>query len=85
DVPQVYVYGDADGLTPAESVEKFTGGLRERLRGEGVDPDEVVRVEKFVQSAHVSHVKNDPRRYWDVVVRTWEASCRGDGKLRCKL
>ncbi|KAG8743410.1 hypothetical protein FRC10_012075 [Ceratobasidium sp. 414] len=83
--PQVYIYGDADLLTPAESVEKFTDGMKERLRKEGVDPDKVVRVEKFVQSAHVSHAKNDSKRYWDAVVRTWEASYRDNGKLRCKL
>ncbi|KAG8709583.1 hypothetical protein FRC09_000578, partial [Ceratobasidium sp. 395] len=78
-VPQVYMYGDADELTPAESVEKFTDGVRERLRAErkGVREeglDEVVRIEKFARSTHVSHAKNDPKRYWDAVVRTWETS-----------
>jgi hypothetical protein len=88
--PRTFIYSDVDDMTPMESVERYVDGVREQLRSEGLDADELVKLEKFVGSPHVSHAKMDPGRYWAAVVRTWEASYRvvvqaESVTLRCKL
>ncbi|QRV76855.1 indole-diterpene biosynthesis protein PaxU [Ceratobasidium sp. AG-Ba] len=74
DITQVYIYGSADLLTPPESVEKYVVDKKERLRKEGVNGDRVIRAERFEGSPHVSHAKVDSKRYWKVVMETWESS-----------
>ncbi|QRV91682.1 indole-diterpene biosynthesis protein PaxU [Ceratobasidium sp. AG-Ba] len=78
-VPQLYIYGDIDLLTPAWSVEKYLSTKKEVLDREGVEADQIVTVEKYEASPHVSHAKKDPKRYWTAVVKVWEASCRDNG------
>ncbi|KAG9120422.1 hypothetical protein FRC07_004091 [Ceratobasidium sp. 392] len=88
-VPQTYIYSDLDELVQTEWVEEYVDAIKERLKSKGVDANEVVNAEKFIGSRHVCHVKRDPARYWDAVVRTWESSCRTESdenkRLRCKL
>ncbi|QRV76856.1 hypothetical protein RhiJN_19701 [Ceratobasidium sp. AG-Ba] len=77
--PQLYIYGDIDLLTPAGSVEKYIASKKEVLDREGVEADQIVTVEKYEASPHVSHAKRDPKRYWAAVIEVWETSCRDSG------
>ncbi|QRW05753.1 hypothetical protein RhiLY_04752 [Ceratobasidium sp. AG-Ba] len=79
--PQLYIYGDIDLLTPAESVERYIAGKKEALDREGVEADKIVTVEKYEASPHVSHAKRDPQRYWTAVIELWEASYRDSGRI----
>ncbi|CAE6436380.1 unnamed protein product [Rhizoctonia solani] len=69
-IPRTYIYSDVDELIPAESVEGHAKKARDLIGG-GAD---VVNLVKFQGSPHVAHARKDPRRYWDTIVRTWEAS-----------
>lgn len=72
-VPRTYIYSDVDELIPVESVEGHARKAKERLVKEGLDP-ELVKLVKFEGTPHVSHSRKDPKRYWETVVETWEAS-----------
>lgn len=54
-VPVALLYGDADALVPAASVEAFEARLRER--------GFVVRASRFAGSPHVAHFVRDPAGY----------------------
>ncbi|RAL12079.1 putative indole-diterpene biosynthesis protein PaxU [Aspergillus homomorphus CBS 101889] len=56
-----YLYSEGDAVVEARDVEAHADEV-ERLGGE------VERV-RFERSAHVSHMKTDPERYWGVVRR----------------
>ncbi|CAE7183448.1 unnamed protein product, partial [Rhizoctonia solani] len=71
-IPRTYIYSDADELIPAESVERHAKKAKELTsRDTGV-----VNLVKFQGSPHVAHARQDPKRYWDTVAQTWEASTR---------
>ncbi|CAE6430757.1 unnamed protein product [Rhizoctonia solani] len=71
-VPRTYIYSDVDELIPSESVEEHAKKARE-LIGRDAGP-KLVKLVKFEGSSHVAHARKDGKRYWDEVVRTWEAS-----------
>ncbi|CAE6436425.1 unnamed protein product [Rhizoctonia solani] len=73
-VPRTYIYSDIDDIIPSESVEGHAKEARQSISGNA--GHELVRLAKFEGSAHVSHARKDGKRYWDEVVRTWEASYR---------
>ncbi|QRW05754.1 hypothetical protein RhiLY_04753 [Ceratobasidium sp. AG-Ba] len=90
DIAQAYIYGSMDLLAPPEGIERYVADKKERLRKEGVNGDRVIRAERFEGSPHVSHAKTDPKRYWKVVMETWESSIwnarTGESrKQMCKL
>ncbi|KAF8599236.1 hypothetical protein BDV93DRAFT_526185 [Ceratobasidium sp. AG-I] len=74
-VPRTYIYSDVDELIPAESVEGHAKKTKELLEKEGLDSG-LVRLVKFEGASHVAHARKDPKRYWETVVQTWEASYR---------
>ncbi|QRW05751.1 indole-diterpene biosynthesis protein PaxU [Ceratobasidium sp. AG-Ba] len=74
-VPRTYLYSDVDELVQMESVEAHANEAKGLLQASGVDPA-LVRLVKFEGSKHVSHVRQDPQRYWAAVVDTWNASFR---------
>ncbi|KAF8707707.1 hypothetical protein RHS03_03579, partial [Rhizoctonia solani] len=69
-IPRTYMYSDADELIPAESVEGHAAKAKELVGGDS----DIVKLVKFRGSPHVAHARKDPKRYWDTVVQTWEAS-----------
>ncbi|CAE6537685.1 unnamed protein product [Rhizoctonia solani] len=71
-VPRTYIYSDVDEIIPSSSVEGHAKKARE-LIGEGAG-SELVRLVKFEGSMHVAHARQDGRRYWGEVMRTWEIS-----------
>ncbi|CAE6472630.1 unnamed protein product [Rhizoctonia solani] len=71
-VPRTYIYSDIDELIPSESVEGHAKKARELIGG--AIGYELVKLAKFEGSSHVAHARKDGKRYWDEVVRTWEAS-----------
>ncbi|KAH7330742.1 hypothetical protein B0J17DRAFT_679440 [Rhizoctonia solani] len=71
-VPRTYIYSDIDELIPSESVEGHAKKARELIGGEA--GSELVKLAKFEGSSHVAHARKDGKRYWDEVVRTWDAS-----------
>ncbi|KAG9111566.1 hypothetical protein FRC07_008042, partial [Ceratobasidium sp. 392] len=73
-VPRTYLYSDVDPLVQTESVEGHAKKVKESLAADGIGSD-VVKLVKFKGSQHVSHARQDPQRYWDAVIKTWEASC----------
>ncbi|KAJ1310803.1 hypothetical protein OPQ81_009323 [Rhizoctonia solani] len=72
-IPRTYIYSDIDELIPPESVERHAKKAKELIGGD----EGAIKLVKFQGSPHVAHVRTDPRRYWDTVVQTWEASFSG--------
>lgn len=64
EVRRAYVYSEADRLVEYRDVEAHAA----RARACGYE----VRLEKFVGTAHVAHVRGDEERYWNVVKEAWE-------------
>ncbi|KEP52304.1 putative indole-diterpene biosynthesis protein PaxU [Rhizoctonia solani 123E] len=69
-IPRAYMYSEVDELIPASSVEGHAKKAKELTGGD----TGVVRLVKFQGSPHVAHARQDPERYWDTVVKTWESS-----------
>ncbi|KAI1382742.1 uncharacterized protein F4822DRAFT_95497 [Hypoxylon trugodes] len=61
-----YVYGKADAMVDWRHVEKHA----EQAAAKGL----AVRKELFEHSPHVSHMRTDGERYWNIVTETWEKS-----------
>ena len=68
DLKRLYIYSQADKLVPADEVESHG---REAIAIIGADR---VRLEDFVTSTHVGHVREDGRRYWSLIDKLWEES-----------
>jgi len=69
EVRRTYIYSDEDELIRPGDVEAHA----EQARAERwLD----VRMEKFVGSKHVAHLRLDPERYWGVVRETWDGGRR---------
>jgi hypothetical protein len=59
-----YIYSDADEICLAKDIKPHAmEAARRGLR---------VRNEVWIGSGHVTHMKLDPQRYWNVVKETWE-------------
>ena len=73
-VPRTYIYGPGDTMILESDVELHAKIARERAIVYDVDrtiAEENVKLEKFVGSAHVNHVKFEAERYWGVIEETW--------------
>lgn len=78
-VPRTYIFSAADNMIFEEDVVANAGFVMEEMKKAGLSTDEVedlVRQENFGATAHVSHLKGDPERYWSIVRETWERSQR---------
>ena len=61
--PRLYLYSAADAIVPARAVEEHAAHAR--MAG---FPVEMVN---FGRSAHVSHARDYPEKYWDAVKGFW--------------
>ncbi|KIJ62853.1 hypothetical protein HYDPIDRAFT_30000 [Hydnomerulius pinastri MD-312] len=68
--PRLYIYSRKDELVPWQEVQQHAETAREK----GLN----VRCEVFEESAHVAHMRLDPKRYWASVQDVWEVACQGD-------
>ncbi|GAA5882670.1 hypothetical protein JCM16303_006537 [Sporobolomyces ruberrimus] len=68
-VPRLYIYSKPDELIPYKDVEAHGRTAREEL---GVE----VRMEEFVGTSHVGHLRGDPERYWKCVEEVWRKSLK---------
>lgn len=64
DTPRLYIYSTKDELIPPEQIEEHA----EEARDLGFN----VRLEKYTNSAHVSHARTEPARYWASVKDFWD-------------
>ncbi|KAI3393443.1 hypothetical protein diail_4279 [Diaporthe ilicicola] len=67
EVRRAYIYSEEDALVDYRHVEEHAASA---VRNGFV----VARLDKFVGSAHVAHVRVDESRYWGIVKDTWENS-----------
>lgn len=65
EVRRSYIYGPGDDLICEEHVE----GHAEDAKRKGLA---MVRLERFIGTKHVQHVRGNEERYWRVVKETWE-------------
>ncbi|KAI5864101.1 hypothetical protein GGS23DRAFT_482632 [Durotheca rogersii] len=63
---RTYIYGTADAMVHSAHIEAHAK--------EAVSKGFLVRGEVFEDSPHVSHMKSDSQRYWNIVVETWKAA-----------
>ncbi|KAJ3551221.1 hypothetical protein NM688_g4834 [Phlebia brevispora] len=61
--PRLYLYSDADVMVPAKFVEEHIAEAKQK----GLN----VHTELFHGSAHVSHARQEPERYWGAVKSLW--------------
>ncbi|KAH9929625.1 uncharacterized protein BXZ73DRAFT_102149 [Epithele typhae] len=67
--PRLYLCSTADKIVPLALIEQHAA----EAKAKGYP----VRVVKFQDSAHVSHAKTDPERYWRAVREFWEEAVIG--------
>ena len=73
-VPRTYIFSKNDTMILDEDVVGHARVAREKLLSEGVrqlEAERAVRLEEFIGTAHVNHVKIDSDRYWAIVKDTW--------------
>ncbi|CAH0020755.1 unnamed protein product [Clonostachys rhizophaga] len=63
---RVYIYSGTDVLIDDKGVESHAADAEAK----GFS----VKLEKFQDSAHVTHARKDEHRYWEIVKRTWGGS-----------
>lgn len=66
--PRLYLYSDTDLVIPSEAVEEHIAEAKQ----EGFD----VQAELFHGSAHVSHARKDPERYWGAIRTLWDKAVK---------
>jgi hypothetical protein len=62
---RMYIYSTNDQMVRYQAVEGHAK-VASDLLGE-----DAVRVEKYINSPHVSHMKTDPTRYWGAIQKLW--------------
>lgn len=73
-VPRTYICSESDTMVSIEDVKEHARIAAQTLASAGFDKDTIsqnVRLEVFVGSTHVNHVKIEGERYWDVISQTW--------------
>ena len=70
--PRMYLYSTADVVIPFREVEGHAAGARRA----GFP----VRMVNFETSAHVSHARDYPEKYWSAVQTFWEEAIRMGGR-----
>lgn len=63
EVRRTYIYSEADRVIDYKDIEEHAAVARTR----GYD----VRLEKFQGTEHVSHIRGDENRYWNIVKESW--------------
>ena len=71
--PRVYVYSKEDKIVNFKSVEEHVA----QARAAGL----TVTTELFKGSGHVSHMRRDPTRYWDINRRIWAEGLKQRSRL----
>lgn len=66
--PRLYVFSRTDELVPWKQVQRHA----EAAKQSGLD----VRCEVYEESAHVAHMRLDPKRYWGSILDLWQVACR---------
>ncbi|KAI1791260.1 hypothetical protein LXA43DRAFT_889372 [Ganoderma leucocontextum] len=66
--PRLYLYSAGDVIVPSSAVEEHAA--KARMAGFPV------QMVNFGQSAHVSHARDYPEKYWDAVQRFWSEAMR---------
>lgn len=66
--PRLYLYSDTDLVIPSKAVEEHIAEAKQ----EGFD----VQAELFHGSAHVSHARKDPERYWGAIRSVWDKAVK---------
>ncbi|TLS23699.1 uncharacterized protein PpBr36_06116 [Pyricularia pennisetigena] len=61
---RAYIYSDVDEFIASRDVERHAAQAKQM----GLP----VRLEKFVGSPHVAHMRTDEDRYWSIVQETWD-------------
>ena len=81
-VPRTYIYSNRDQMIPWQCVVEHGSEAREavagalsRATGDNGHLQDVIRLEGFAGSAHVSHSTLDRERYWRLVRETLERAC----------
>ncbi|KAI9566864.1 hypothetical protein HD554DRAFT_2272954 [Boletus coccyginus] len=69
--PRLYVFSKKDELVPWKAVQQHAKAAK--TSGQNV------RCEVYEESAHVAHMRADPKRYWASIQDLWETACR-DGQ-----
>ncbi|KAH9834519.1 uncharacterized protein C8Q71DRAFT_859509 [Rhodofomes roseus] len=69
--PRLYIYSNTDRVTPASEVEAHY----EAAVAAGLN----AKLERFTKSAHVSHSRADPERYWGAVTALWKEALQTCG------
>lgn len=74
-IPRTYIYGPDDDMIPVNQVIQHANIAIANMSASGIDhASNFVRVEEFVGSPHVNHVKFEKGRYWRVIKETWQRS-----------
>ena len=66
--PRLYVFSKEDQLVPWKVVQQHA----DTAKASGLN----VRCEVYEESAHVAHMRLDPKRYWASVQDLWEVAYR---------
>lgn len=65
--PRMYVFSKKDELVPWQAVQQHA----EAAKTLGLN----VRYEIYEESAHVAHMRLDPKRYWASIQDLWQIAC----------
>jgi pimeloyl-ACP methyl ester carboxylesterase len=65
--PRLYVFSKKDELVPWQAVQQHA----EAAKTSGLN----VRYEIYEESAHVAHMRLDPKRYWASIQDLWQIAC----------
>ena len=61
---RTYIYSSADRIISERAIERHAF----QSKNAGMD----VQLVKYTTTAHVNHMKEDPKRYWTTVQSTWD-------------
>ena len=68
ETPRLYIFSKKDDVVPWQAVQEHA----ETAKTSGLN----VRCEVYEESAHVAHMRLDPKRYWGSIKDLWQIACR---------
>ncbi|KAJ9663818.1 hypothetical protein H2198_000578 [Neophaeococcomyces mojaviensis] len=74
-IPRTYFYSKTDEMIMEEDVVGHAEIGRQKLKEAGFESEklkEILRLEEFIGTSHVNHIKEEGERYWNVVRETWK-------------
>ncbi|KAG8212944.1 hypothetical protein J3R82DRAFT_11305 [Butyriboletus roseoflavus] len=71
--PRLYVFSKKDELVPWQEVQKHADAAKKS----GLN----AHCEVYEESAHVAHMRHDPKRYWASILDLWQIACR-EGQMK---